>query len=289
MVGMGNSLEAVYELMEGAYDLHVHPGPCVFPRKQNDFAIMQAASDRKMAGIMLKSHYEYTGLRAQLINESGKFTAKAFGGMALNWPVGGLNPLAVAYALKTGVKIIWMPTLDADNSVKRLTMGPGKVYKHPGISVVDEKGKLKDVVYEIMDLVKESGSCYLATGHVSPEEAILLCREGRKRNVPMILTHPELTITSVPAAIQKELADAGTLIEKNWINIPQGCVTETEMAEHIRIVGPSRVYIATDRGQKSGLPPVEDYARFIDLLLRSGFSKAEIRLMAHTVPEKIVG
>lgn len=279
----------VYELMEGAYDLHVHPGPCVFPRKQNDFAIMQAASERKMAGIMLKSHYEYTGLRAKLINESGQFSARAFGGMVLNWPVGGLNPYAVQYGLKTGVKIIWMPTLDAENSVKRLTMGPGNAFKRPGISVIDENGRLKEAVYEIMDLVKENGNCYLATGHVSPEEAVLLCREGRKRNVPMILTHPELTITSVPADIQKELADAGTLIEKNWINIPQDCVTEDEMVQHIRQVGPSRIYIATDRGQKSGPAPVEEYARFVALLLRGGFSKGEIRMMTHTVPEKIVG
>ena len=138
-----------------------------------------------------------------------------------------------------------------------------------------------------MDAVKASGAA-LATGHLSPKESVLLCREGRARGVRMILTHPEFPRTFIEPAVQKEMADLGVLIEKNWFNIVLGRVTIQEMAAAIRVVGSRRTYIATDRGQRGQPSPVSEFRRFIQELLQAGLSPEEIRDMAQRVPEMIL-
>lgn len=284
---MKHEWEAVADsLMVGAYDLHVHTLPSAFPRAQDGFEVIQEADQVGMAGIMLKSHYEPTALRAALINRHSGCKTKAYGGLALNWPTGGLNVHAVENAVKVGAKIIWMPTRDAANSLRFGNMD-GDFFNRKGISLLNEDGTLDHRVYEIMDVVKASGAT-LATGHISPEESILLCREGRKRGVRMILTHPEFPRTILPPQTQKELADLGVLIEKNWLNVASGSVTASQMANTIRLVGSERTYIATDRGQKGCPPPVSEYRRFILALLEEGLSEKELRDLTHTVPASIV-
>ena len=76
----------VSELLAGAYDLHVHTSPSVFPRMEDGFELVQEADAAGMAGVMLKSHYEPTALRAELINRHSGCKAQVYGGLALNWP-----------------------------------------------------------------------------------------------------------------------------------------------------------------------------------------------------------
>ena len=279
---------AARELMVGAYDLHVHTSPSAFPRIQDGFQLLRDADQAGMAGVMLKSHYEPTALRARLINQYSHCRAKAYGGLTLNWPVGGLNVYAVENALKVGSKIIWMPTRDADNSLRFGNMD-GDFFRRPGISIWKEDGEsLKDSVYDIMDTVKKYDA-FLATGHLSPEESIRLCTEGRRRGVRMILTHPEFHRTFIPAETQREMADLGVLIEKNWFNIAQKCVSAQQMAAAIRMVGSERAYIATDRGQAGQPTPVSEYERFVETLLKEGLTERELRNLTHDVPARIIG
>ena len=105
----------------------------------------------------------------------------------------------------------------------------------------------------------------------------------------MVLTHPEWIRTVVPASVQRELAELGVRIEKNWANVEDGDCTLEEMVWNIRCVGLSNVYLATDRGQSGKEVPVEGMKRFICALLKSGFSPAEIRDMVQKVPEELVG
>ena len=276
---------AAEELLRGAYDLHVHSLPSVFAREQDGMEIIREAGKAGMAGVLLKSHYEPTALRAELINRYSGSSAKAYGGLVLNWPVGGLNAYAVEEAARAGAKIIWMPTRDAANSLVFGNM-EGDFFRRSGISVTDENDNLKDCVYDIMDIVKKA-DIFLATGHLSVKESILLCREGRMRGVNMIFTHPEFPRTFTGAEVQKELAGMGVLIEKNWLDIVSGQVTAEEMAFNIREVGTARCYISTDRGQKNGGAPVREMKRFIEELLKAGITEEEIRDLANRVPESI--
>lgn len=283
---MGMIEDKARELMVDAYDLHVHSAPSAFPRALDSLELVYEANQAGMAGVMLKSHYESTAIRADLINRHSNCKTKAYGGIALNWPVGGLNVYAVENALKVGGKIVWMPTRDSTNSLRYGNMD-GDFFNRQGIGILNENGRLKEVVFEILDTVKKYEAA-LATGHLSPEESILLCRVGRSRGVKMILTHPEFPRTKIPAQIQEDLADQGVLIEKNWLNVVQGAISIEEMAKTIRLVGCSRTFIATDRGQRGAPHPVPEFHRFICALLEQGLTDAQIRDMAFSVPKSIV-
>ena len=138
------------ELLKGAYDLHVHSSPSVFPRELDGFQLIREADAAGMAGVMLKSHYESTALRAELINRYSGCKAKAYGGLCLNCPAGGLNVYAVKNALRAGAKIVWMPTRDAKNSLVFGNM-EGDFFDRRGITILEQDGTLKECVYDIMD------------------------------------------------------------------------------------------------------------------------------------------
>lgn len=278
--------EAV-ELLRGAYDLHVHAAPSPFGRLMDDFGLLQDAGQAGMAGIMLKSHYEPTAARARLVNEHSGSPAVAYGGIVLNWPVGGLNPYAVENALKRGAKIVWMPTRDSQNSLYAGNM-PGDFFQREGIAILDSKGTLKPAVKEIMDIVKKYDAV-LATGHLSPKESVALCRAGSDRGVRILLTHPEFDRTVVDVQTQKELAESGVYIEKCWYNVSEGNCTIEEMAKHIRTVGPEHCFLSTDRGQGNRERPVEAMICFISNILAQEFSEDEVSTMLIDVPRQILG
>lgn len=275
-----------WELMEGGYDLHVHSAPSAFPRALDSWELVQEASQAGMAGVMLKSHYESTAIRAELINRHSNCKTKAYGGIALNRPAGGLNVYAVENALKVGAKIVWMPTRDSANSLQYGDMD-NDFFSRKGICILDENEHLRESVFEILDVVNKYDAT-LATGHLSLKESILLCRTGRSRGVRMILTHPEFSRTKVSAQIQKELADEGVLIEKNWLNVAQGSVSIEEMTQTIRLIGCGRTFISTDRGQKGAPHPTPELHRFICALLQQGLTDAQIRDMVCKVPKSVV-
>lgn len=276
----------VERLLEGAYDLHTHTEPSAFNRALDDFDLVREANEFKMEGVLIKSHYEPTQSRAALVNLKSNLKTKVYGGTVLNWPNGGLNPYAVENALKTGAIIIWMPTRDSENCLKYGDM-PGDFFSRPGISILEKKGKLKQEVYEIFKIMKKYNG-YLATGHLSVEESILLCEEGRRLDVNMILTHPEWQRTMIDGETQKYLASLGVLIEKNWLNIAEKSVTAKEMASNIRNAGVKNVYLSTDRGQKGFETPGYGMMKFMEVLLEEGFTEEEIRIMSHEVPKLIV-
>lgn len=279
-------LEAISTaLLCGAYDLHMHAAPSPFHRLMDDFALLCAADAAGMAGILLKSHYESTAARAALVNEHAHTQTRAYGAIALNWPVGGLNPYAVCNALERDARIVFMPTRDAANSLASGNM-PGDFFTRPGITILDDKGALVPEVYEIMDVVKSKGAA-LATGHLYTHESVLLCREGRARGVKMVLTHPEFSRTKIDTATQKELAELGVLIEKCWYNIAEGEVSAAEMAAHIKAIGAQHCFMTTDRGQCGRETPVEGMKRFIAAMLENGLSEDEVYAMTHTVPGRV--
>lgn len=274
------------DILKGAYDLHIHAAPSPFHRALDDYGLLEEAAHAGMAGILLKSHYESTAARATLVNTHSSAKTIAYGALALNWPVGGLNPHAVHNALIRGAKIIFMPTRDSANSLQFGNM-KGDFFDRPGITVVDENRKLKKEVFEIMDIVKQYNAV-LATGHLSPSESILLCKEGIKNNVRMILTHPEFSRTKISTNDQIELADAGVYIEKCWYNIGERECTAQEMAKNIQIVGAEHCFMTTDRGQDDRELPVEAMESFISALQKNGIGDTEIDMMIRTVPAKIV-
>ncbi len=277
--------EAVHRLMNGAYDLHTHTAPDFFERSLDDYELMRQADEWNMAGVMLKNHLDPTPARAQLINSKG-YKAKAYGSAVLNLTVGGLNPVAVQKYLEFGAKVIWMPTIHARNQIEYSRIDQNLC--HPGIRLLDEEGKLKQEVYEILDLIKSYGAA-VATGHISIGESIAVCTAARERGIKTVLTHPDWACTMVPLEIQKHLVSKGVMIEKLWFDVGLNLVSSEYMAQTIKELGPENCFMATDRGQKGMEFPAEGLMRFMDEMLEQGIPYEAVRTMTHENPAKIIG
>lgn len=276
----------IVNLIEGAYDLHTHTSPDLYPRELNDITLLQEADQYKMKGVMLKNHFDPTPARAELLNQSGRFKAKAYGSAVLNYTVGGLNIMAVETYLKLGAKIIWMPTVHARNQIeyKRLDPISGK---RPGIRLLDEDGNIKEDVLEILSLIKQYDAT-VATGHISIGESIAVCVAAREMGIKTVLTHPDWGCTTIPIEIQKYLIEKGVIAEKLWFDVGINHVTTAYIAQTIRDLGVSNCYISTDRGQPGKeLPPI-GLQMFMDALMDEGFCDDEIRILTHAIPEKVI-
>src|SRR4249920_2967496 len=106
--------DAAWKCLQGAYDLQIHVGPDVIGRRIDDIDCAKEFLQHGMKGFVLKSHYVPTGERAQVVTKAVP-GIRAMGAITLNHSVGGLNPVAVELAGRSGTKIVWMPTVDAAN------------------------------------------------------------------------------------------------------------------------------------------------------------------------------
>src|SRR5580658_11000514 len=112
-----------WECLEGAYDLQVHVAPDVIGRRIDDLDLAKEFLAKGLCGFVLKSHYFPTAERAHVVTKAVPGIA-AYGAITLNHSVGGLNPVALELAGRSGCKIVWMPTVDAANETAGRLDGP---------------------------------------------------------------------------------------------------------------------------------------------------------------------
>jgi len=280
------------ELLKGAVDIHVHTSPSLFPRSVDDFELAEHAKQAGMKGFIIKAHEGSTVERAiTLTNRTGLSVG---GCLVLNQFVGGFNPYAVELALKLGAKLIWMPTISAQNHLEFYGGGNWKSQRAShdirplarGYSVLGEDGRITNEVKEILALIAENDGA-LGTGHLSVPEVVALVDEAMQAGVKKILVaHPELDLTKTPLEVQQSLAGKGAYLEKSMLPLMPAWKNSTpeETAASIRAVGPERCIIQTDFGQASNPSPVEGFGMFIEVLLNCGITEEEIRIMAHRNP-----
>src|SRR6476660_2649703 len=149
---------AAWDALQGAYDLQVHVAPDVIERRIDDLDLAKEFLAHGLKGFVLKSHYFPTAERAKVVTKAVP-GIRAYGAITLNHSVGGLNPVALELAGRTGCKIVWMPTVDAQNETAgRLDGGSEKLpfwakiqrelaaegISPPPLSVIDGSGELTD-------------------------------------------------------------------------------------------------------------------------------------------------
>ena len=294
--------DAAWKALENAYDLQVHVGPDVIARRIDDIDCAREFLQHGMKGFVLKSHYIQTGERAQVVTKAVP-GSKVFGAITLNHSVGGLNPVAVELAGRTGCKIVWMPTVDAANETAgHLDGGSEKLpfwaaiqrelaaegISPPPLSVIDESGNLVDGARRCLERIAKH-NMILATGHLGRREIFALVRTAKDMGLKKVLvTHAEFPSQSLTGAEQKELVDMGALIEHCFTTTyTRKAPWETAFA-NIRQSGVSRTVISTDLGQTINPPVAEGFAMFAQRLLDAGFSTDEVRTMAVTNPTRLV-
>ncbi|MBM3777977.1 MAG: hypothetical protein FJW23_07010 [Acidimicrobiia bacterium] len=290
-----------YSLLRGAIDVHLHIDPDVSETRAVDaidIARMKFGRAQGLRGFVIKNHYESTAAVAYLVQKELP-GADVFGGIVLNRNQGGINLAAVEY-MATQIKgkpfrIVWMPTYDSENAVRRSDR-PDRPFVR-----VSQNGQLVPEVREMIGLIAKH-DLVLATGHLTPEEGLMVVREGRKQGVKhMIVTHPMDAGVFMTEAQMKEAASLGAFLEFDFRNILTGKIANPfptapiagGRVEMIRKLGPEHVII-DEFWSKSSRAPREyggpdELAAWVKAMNAQGFSNRELDIMCKENPARLLG
>lgn len=275
--------------LQGIVDIHVHSDPDGVTRKLDALDTARLAKEAGVRAIVLKNHWAPT---AQLAYTVAKVVPgiEVLGGIALNRAVGGVNPEAVKQgAAFTGgkLRIVWMPTFDAENYVRFSK-------QDLPFAAVSRDGKLLPETIEVLQLIAKN-KLVLATGHSSAAEDLMLVREGRKQGIAQIVvTHPMDAPIHMSLAEMQEAARLGAYVELcgNAVLPTHPKDRQIPVAEYvktIRAVGPEHIILSGDFGQTIHPPFPEAWKQFLDILSKAGIGSAEIDLMAKKNPAILLG
>ena len=295
MVTKGSLEKQAGKMLQGTIDFHIHTGPDIYPRLLNDIEVARQAKRAGMKAVLIKSHATITGDRAQIAQSVTDFPV--FGGVALNWHVGGLNKYAVECAAKLGAKEVWMPTTHAASYLKYVDHVPMFAKTMPkdikGISIIREDGRVVPELGPILETIAKNGMI-LATGHLSPEEGLTLIAEARKAGVEkIVVTHPLASFVNYSVDQMREALSRGATYMEHVFNdcTPQVAnpLPPSALGDAIRAIGPEYCIMSTDSGQVVNPPPVKVMAWYIKEMLQYGLSPKAIRTMTITNPGRILG
>ena len=326
---VGRSVKMTQELLQGAIDIHVHPGPHLksSPRRLNPFQTAIEARAAGMRAMVLKDVFEMSNGTAWLVNQQVP-DFQVFGGLMMNTVYGGMNPRAFKTAIYYG------------DGAKYLDFGAHSTYYQAA-----KEGRLVDgnfvplselypkfreeelsrciriplegdpdpALYEILTLLVANPHIYLDTGHVSAEEAMRLVELKSKYGYKKIVVSSSVAKVSTMAQLQ-EMAKRGAFIEftfgaytaanmiplthyyveKEYTSIDEGLTGGPEggipaVAQSIRELGAKNCIMSTDFGRYGLSTPVEGLRQFIACVLDLGIGPDDIQLMVKTNPEKLLG
>ncbi len=325
----GRSFELSKDLLRGAIDIHVHPGPHIFssPRRVDPFQAAIQARDAGMRALVFMDVFEMSNGTAWLVNRAVP-DFQTYGGIILNTVYGGMNPRAVKTALHYG------------DGAKYVSFGAHSTYyqasregrtidgKFIPLSELYPKFKKEELercikiplekepgqeLDEILSLIAENPDVYLITGHVSEDEAIRLVDLAVEYNIKRTVISSAVTKISRLDNLLK-MVNSGAFIEftlaafthttsipkthyyveKEYASIDEGMSTGPSggvkhAAELIQKLGIENCIIATDFGVYTLPEPVEGLREFIACLLDLGLSSEEIRMLVKENPEKLLG
>ncbi len=277
--------------LAGCIDFHLHSGPDNVPRSLNDFQVAQKAKELGMRGVNFYNHNVPTHDRAYLTRQAVP-GIEVFGGVALNYPVGGINPAAVAAALGFSgdcLRYVKMPTKSAAHDLEGTAHAAGKKWDGKGLRVYDGSGQILPEVNQILAMIAKADVCLL-TGHISPKEDIAVIKAAKSAGVrKMVVTHAMSAEQNVPMDIMKQCVEQGAYIEHVFLNYLLKHRTTEDYVKAIKELGADHCVLATDLGQSVNPIPTEGFKIFIQALMKGGLTRAEIDLMTKKNPAKLLG
>jgi hypothetical protein len=273
--------ERVWQLLRGSYDIHQHSGPS--PQTERLFDELDLAIHGcyiGMGGIVFKEQYgpstRSTRIVQHAVNEwadqRGKKRIEIFGGVCLNYAVGGLNPDAVIASYRSGGKYIWMPSVDANHHRRAVNQGVGQ-----GIDLIDENENVTPATRQILELIAET-DMVLGVGHQSTKERLALVKEAVTLGIQRIeITHVNFPPTWLTADQCKMFADLGAYI--SIYSVDEAYWSWDDVMAVYNAVGPERMLFGSDRGHISIGHPIDGIRRFIVGFMQSGVPDDKIALM----------
>lgn len=292
--------DRVAAILKGAIDPHVHSGPSIAPRALDHLELARQLSGAGFVAVVTKDH-DYAGVAtAALIRRHfPDLATKVYSGIALNNVVGGMNPYAVEHTAAMGGRIVWMPTLAAENHFRwektaKWTHPASTTKMRPAtpVPVLDANRKVRDDVKEVLDVIAKN-DMVLASGHLHVSETWLVFEEAQRRGVGrLIFTHPE-DIVDASMNDVKGIAAMGAQIEHSLCMFLEGCKFKTrpseELGQHIVAAGVDNTILCSDLGQMGVFSPLEGFQRGVELCMDLGYSDADIHKMVSTNAAKVLG
>ncbi|MGE0360033.1 MAG: DUF6282 family protein [Vicinamibacterales bacterium] len=272
-------------LLEGAIDVHVHSFPDSVLRSMDALQVSQLAKTLKMRGLVLKNHYDQTAGLAYMVRQQVD-DLEVFGGIDLNLTQGGMNPAAVDHMAKVSGgwgRFVWMSSSDSEHHVR--TRGQNR----PSVPL-SRNGELLPIVKEVIGVIARH-NLVLATGHASPDEGLLLVREGKRQHVNhMIVTHPLSPSVGMSLDQMRAAAKEGALLEICGLSmVSAGAAARVqEAATAIRAVGAESIVLSSDLGARNDPRPPEGFGAFLLALRAAGIPEPDIDVMAKRNPARLL-
>ncbi|WP_454815646.1 DUF6282 family protein [Labrys neptuniae] len=298
--GSTGDTQRIDALLKDAIDPHVHSGPSIAPRGLDHLELARQMSEAGFAAVVTKDH-DYAGVAtaALISRHHSELTTKVFSGIVLNNVVGGINPHAVEHTAAMGGKVVWMPTLAAEN---HLEWEKTSSWSHPAstqkmrparaVPVLDANRQVLDEVKDVLDVIARNRMA-LASGHLHVSETWILFEEAQRRGVErLIFTHPE-DIVGASLEDVKGIAAMGAYVEHSLCMFLEGSKFKTRSAEDLRqqieAAGIDRTILCSDLGQVGVFSPLEGFRRGVRLCLELGYSDEAIRRMVSTNTARVLG
>ncbi|EKM98127.1 MULTISPECIES: DUF6282 family protein [unclassified Acidocella] len=285
--------QRITNLLKGAVDTHVHSGPSIAARGLDHLELVRDASAAGIAAVVTKDH-DYAGVAtARLITDNfPELKTKIFSSIVLNNVVGGLNPYAVEHTAAMGGRIVWLPTLAAEN---HLAWEKNSSFVHPAattkmrhataVPVLTPDKKVRDDLKQILDIVARN-DMVLASGHLHVSETWLIFEEAKRRGVTrLVFTHPE-DIVGASLNDVKGIAAMGAFIEHSLAMFLPGSKfktkTEEDLRQQIEAGGVEQTILCSDLGQLGSMSPLDGFRYGIKTCIELGYNDDQIRLMVST-------
>ncbi len=287
-------------ILKNAIDPHVHSGPSIAPRAIDHLDLVREMSEAGFAAVVTKDH-DYAGVAtaALITKHHPELRTKIFSGIVLNNVVGGINPYAVEHTAAMGGKIVWMPTLAAEN---HLRWEKTAKWVHPAstakmrpaspVPVLDANRRVLDQVKEVLDVIARN-DMILASGHLHVSETWLVFEEAQRRGVKrLIFTHPEDIVDASMNDVQG-IAAMGAMVEHSLCMFLEGSkfktCSEEDLHRHIDAAGVDHTILCSDLGQVGVFSPLEGFRRGVELCLKLGCADADIHKMVSTNTARVLG
>jgi hypothetical protein len=277
--------ERMWELLHGAYDIHQHSGPSVHTeRLYNELELAIQACYMGLGGVVFKDMHTASVRSVKIVQtvvdqwakEHDKKKIELFGGVCLNYAVGGLNPDAVIAAYRIGGKYVWLPSMDANHHRKVVGHGVGQ-----GIDLLDEKGRLVPRMKEVLALIAET-DMVLGVGHQSTKERMAIVKEAVKMGIQRIeVNHVNFPLTWLTPEQCKLFTDMGAYLGIYAIDVGRFYTLDDLIAIY-EAVGPERLVLGSDCGHPANPHPVDSLRMLILSYLQRGVPDKHVKMMCQT-------
>jgi hypothetical protein len=283
-------------LLRNSIDVHVHGGSDPFQRLQLEDDIGIEFTQAGLRAMVVKTWYTPSASRNALVQrtvdryaaEHGLRATRCFGGITLNYSVGGFNPEAVRRCLGfPGMKFVWFPMIDSYHH-RRMIFDD---WSGHGLKYTDARGRVIPEVMEILRIIADN-DLVLASGHYGYEDTRVLIEAARSVGVERIsIVHPSMAHTRHTIEQMKAQAALGAKLElrtKGIVAVPNE-LEPLYATKMIKEVGAENFVLGSDWGQVDNLPQLIGIRWSIKRLLSFGITPAEITQIFKIQPARLLG